>query len=155
MKMFLAEDIMTKVVESTSPSSTLSSISKKMARKEISCILVVENRKPVGIISERDFVKKVLSHPKKEKILAKDIMSSPVLSIKPKETVSNAAKLMSDNKIRHILVTDNNSVKGIITETDVLRGETEYIKAHQFLQNLILALFITILLLFVIVFRVL
>ena len=152
--MFLAEDIMTKEVETTSPDSTLKSISQKMSKKGISCIIVSEKKKPIGIISERDFVKKVLSQSGKGRLTAKDIMSSPVLSIKPRETVNNVAKLMRENKIRHILVTENNSVKGIITETDVLRGETEYIKAHQFLQNLIMALFITILLLFVIVFRV-
>ena len=152
--MFLAEDIMTKEVETSSQDSTLKSISQKMSKKGISCIIVTEKKKPVGIISERDFVKKVLSQSGKGKLTAKDIMSSPVLSIKPRETVNNVAKLMRENKIRHILVTENNSVKGIITETDVLRGETEYIKAHQFLQNLIMALFITILLLFVIVFRV-
>lgn len=152
--MFLAEDIMTKVVETTSPTSTLKSVSQKMAKKEISCIVVAEKKKTLGIISERDFVKKVLAHDGKGRLTAKDIMSSPVLSIKPRETVTNAAKLMRENKIRHLLVTENNSIKGIITETDLLRGEAEYIKAHQFLQNLIMALFITILLLFVIMFRI-
>ncbi len=152
--MFLAEDIMTKVVEKTSPTSTLKSVSQKMAKKEISCIIVADKKKILGIISERDFVKKVLNSDGTKRLYAKDIMSSPVLSIRPRETINNAAKLMRENKIRHLLVTENNSIKGVITETDLLRGETEYIKAHQFLQNLIMALFVTILILFIIMFRI-
>ncbi len=151
--MFLAEDIMTRKVETITKDSSVRTISQKMSKRSISSIIVVDGKRPIGIISERDFVNKVLSTSKKS-LKAKDIMSSPVLSVQPRETINNVAKLMRDNGIRHLLVTENNSLKGIISETDVLSGESEYIKAHQFLQNLIMALFITILLLFVIVFRV-
>ncbi len=153
--MFLAEDIMTKKVETVSGTASIKSITDKMAKKHISSVIVLgDDKKPKGIISEKDFIKKVLARTQKKNQKAKDIMSSPILSISPKESVNNAAKMMRENGIRHLLVTDEGSMKGIITETDVLSGETEYIKAHQFLQNLIMALFITILLLFVIVFRV-
>ncbi|MFP4118257.1 MAG: cyclic nucleotide-binding/CBS domain-containing protein [Candidatus Woesearchaeota archaeon] len=153
--MFLAEDIMTRKVESVSENASVKTISEKMAKKNISSVIVYDkNKKPKGIISEKDFVKKVLSKNSKKGLNAKKIMSSPILSVRPKESVNNAAKTMRENGIRHLLVTEKESIKGIITETDVLSGETEYIRAHQFLQNLIMALFITILLLFVIVFRV-
>jgi CBS domain-containing protein len=149
---FLAEDIMTKKVVSVSPDVSIKTIAEKMSAKNISSLIVVDNKKPIGIISERDIVQKTISS--KRALTAKSIMSSPVLSIQPRDSVSNAAKLMKENNIRHLLVTENNTLKGIISETDVLRGETEFVKTHQFLQNLIMALFVTILVLFVIVFRV-
>ncbi|MFW5852599.1 MAG: cyclic nucleotide-binding/CBS domain-containing protein [Nanoarchaeota archaeon] len=152
--MFLAEDIMTKDVVITTPDASVKGVAQKMNSKQISCIIVSDKKKPIGIISERDFIRKVFAKDAKKGMKAKDIMSTPVLSISPRETVNNAARLMRENKIRHMLVTNENKVKGVITETDVLSGETEYVRAHQFLQNLILALFITILLLFVMVFRV-
>ena len=153
--MFLAEDIMTTKMEHVTESASIKSISEKMAKSNISSVLVYDKKnEPKGIISERDFIKKVLSKKTKKDLKAKDIMSSPILSIRPKESVNVAAKTMRENGIRHLLITDGETVKGIVTETDVLNGETEYIKAHQFLQNLIMALFITILLLFVIVFRI-
>ncbi len=146
---------MTRKVEYVSETASVRLISEKMTKKDISSVIVSgKDDKPKGIISEKDFVKKVLSKSSKKSLKAKDIMSSPILSIKPKESVNTVAKTMRENGIRHLLVTDGNTVKGIITETDVLSGETEYIKAHQFLQNLIMALFITILLLFIIVFRI-
>lgn len=150
--MFLAEDIMTKRVVTVSSTVSVKTIAEKMGTKNISSLVVLDNKKPVGIISERDIVQKAISSRKALK--AQNIMSSPVLSIQPKDSISNVVKLMKENSIRHLLVTENGILKGVISETDVLRGETEYVKAHQFLQNLIMALFVTILVLFVIVFRV-
>ncbi|MFW6230603.1 MAG: cyclic nucleotide-binding/CBS domain-containing protein [Nanoarchaeota archaeon] len=152
--MFLAEDIMTREVETISPSASLTTVSQKMAKERISSLIVTEKKKPLGIISERDFIRKVLARGGKKSMKVKDVMSSPVLSVQPRESITNAAKLMHENEIRHLLVTQDGEIKGIITETDLLRGESEYVKAHQFLQNLIMALFITILILFIVFFRI-
>mgnify|MGYP006281056783 CR=1 FL=1 len=152
--MFLAEDIMTKTVVSVSVDATVKTIASKMSAKKISSVVVTKNKKPVGIISERDFIQKAFSKTSKNTLKAKDIMSSPILSLQPRDSINHAIKLMRENKIRHLLVTMNSSLKGIISETDLLRGESEYVKAHQFLQNLIMALFVTLLLLFVIIFRI-
>ena len=80
-------------------------------------------------------------------------MSSPLLYVKPTDTIMSATRLMRDKKIRHFVVMEDKKLKGILTETDLVRGEGEYIKAHQILQNLVLTLFMTLLLMFVLVFR--
>lgn len=152
--MFLAEDVMTRTVVTVSTSASLKTLSVKMANRRISSIVVVTGKKPVGIISERDFVKKILSKGRSQQITAKDIMTTPVISLRPRDTISHAVKVMKEQDIRHLLVSEDGNIKGIISETDLLRGETNYVKAHQLLQNLIMALFLTLLLLFIVVFRV-
>lgn len=152
--MFLAEDIMTRDVVTVAPTASMKTIASKMANRKISSIIVVEKKMPVGIISERDFVRRVFSRNKGTNIKAKDIMSYPVLSVRPRDTVAQAVNIMKENSVRHLLVTEENNIHGIITETDLLRGETNYVKAHQFLQNLIIVLFLALLLLFVVVFKI-
>jgi CBS domain-containing protein len=152
--MFLVESIMTKDVVSVKPDSTIDLISKKMASKRISSVIVMQNNEPIGIISERDFVKKVLAPGKIAKSLtAKDIMSSPLASVKPNDTIMKTAKLMREKGFRHFAVIQDSKLQGIVTETDVMKGEGEYVKAHQILQNLVLTLFMTLILIFVLVFR--
>jgi CBS domain-containing protein len=152
--MFLIKSIMTKEVVGVEPDSTIDAVSKKMASHGISSVIVMEGKNPIGIISERDFVKKILARGKEEKKLkAKDVMSFPLLAIKPNDTIIYASKLMRDKKVRHFIVMEDKKMKGIVTETDLVKGESEYIKAHQILQNLVLTLFMTLVLMFVLVFR--
>lgn len=144
---------MTRDVVTVRPDSSISTVTKKMASKKISSVIVMDGKKPVGIISERDFVKKILAQGKKGSLKAKNVMSSPLISLPPNETISKAARKMKQNKVRHFAIMDGDKLKGIVTETDLVRGEGEYIKAHQILQNLVLTLFMTLVLLFVLVFR--
>ena len=80
-------------------------------------------------------------------------MSSPLLTLTPNDSIMNAMKMMQQKKVRHFVVVDGDSLKGVVTETDLVKGEGEYIKAHQILQNLVLTLFMVLILMFVLVFR--
>lgn len=152
--MFLVKDIMTKEVITVKPDSTIDTVTQKMVHHKISSIIVVEQKTPIGIISERDFVTKILAKGMKKKgLVARDVMSSPLLTLKPNDSIMNAMRMMQQNKVRHFVVVDGDSLKGIVTETDLVKGEGEYIKAHQILQNLVLTLFMVLILMFVLVFR--
>ncbi len=152
--MFLVKDIMTTNVVTVKPTTSIKTVSSKMASNRISSVIVVDHKKTVGIISERDFVKKVLSKGKKlDSLTAADVMSSPILSVKPNTPIAKTVKLMKSNKVRHFVVKDENLLLGILTETDLMRGESEYLKSQQILQNLVLTLAMTLVLIFLILVR--
>jgi CBS domain-containing protein len=80
----------------------------------------MENNLPVGIVTDRDFSVKVVSHAYQITAPVKQIMSSPLVSINSDETVRMAADLMHDGRIRKLPVIDDGKVVGIITATDIV-----------------------------------
>lgn len=111
--------------------STTRDCAKKMASSKTDCIVLVEGNVPVGIITERDLVVKILSDGfDPDKVRASDIMSSALVTISPKATMTEAAKLMSEYKIRRLLVLDDHgTLVGIATADDlakVLAKKSDY-----------------------------
>ncbi|MGB9815540.1 MAG: CBS domain-containing protein [Thermoplasmata archaeon] len=95
---------------------------KGMMEKNKYAIIVTSDGKPKGIVTERDFTVKVLSRNMDPgKGVLGDIMSSPLITTKPDETLENAAKLMANKKIRKLPVMDDDNIVGIITEDDIIR----------------------------------
>jgi CBS domain-containing protein len=127
-------DLMTEKLKTIDSSSTAQEASKKMRDKNISSLLVVDNKnsdKPIGIVTERDLVRKVcVNDANSSKIPIKEIMSSPLVTIDSRSSVEVAADIMAQNKVRHLLVVEestNNSDDddykitrplGIITPSD-------------------------------------
>ena len=116
--------IVTEELETIGLSSSIQEASTKMRDKNISSLVVIDDyNKPIGIVTERDFVRKVYINDSSHKggLLMKDIMSSPLITINTITSVEEAADLMIQNKIRHLLVVENddtNNPLGIITATD-------------------------------------
>jgi len=95
------------------------SVMKERARGSL---VVVDNGKPVGIITERDLVRRVIAenkNPATTKI--GDIMSDPLISVGPEATVSNIATIMYKNGIRRLPVIEEGRLLGIVTATDLAR----------------------------------
>ncbi|AIC14587.1 CBS domain-containing protein [Nitrososphaera viennensis] len=95
----------------------------EMVKNKTGAIIILENGKPSGIITERDILKKVSAHNKKPKdVQAKNIMSSPLITVKAYDSVDTAAKAMTKNKIKRlpILETDG-SLVGMISATDIAK----------------------------------
>ncbi|MGB8937933.1 MAG: CBS domain-containing protein [Candidatus Nitrosopolaris sp.] len=102
---------------------------KKMGVVNTSSLLVTDfNDKPIGIITERDLVRRVVANDANSKtVVIREIMSSPIATIDANSSIEAAADLMMQNKVRHLLVVDNEDVNkplGIITSTDF----TTYLK---------------------------
>jgi signal-transduction protein with cAMP-binding, CBS, and nucleotidyltransferase domain len=119
----LIGQLMTEELETIGVSNSAQQASKKMRDKNISSLIVLDNyNKPVGIVTERDLVRKVCANDASSIIVQiNDIMSSPLTTIDALSSVEEAADAMIQNKIRHLLVVeDNNKSKplGIITPTD-------------------------------------
>ena len=116
----LVKDVMTKSVISVNSSITSYDAAKKMEDAEIGAIVVIENSIPVGIITDRDFAIKITAHSYPVDTPVRRVMSSPLVTITSDSTFRTAADLMRSEKIRKLLVVDNDKVMGIVTTTDLV-----------------------------------
>jgi CBS domain-containing protein len=119
-KSITVKDIMTKSVISVDSGITVNEAAKMMEDAKVGAVIVMENNTPVGIVTDRDFAVKIVAHAYQITTPVKQIMSSPLISIDPDETVLMAADLMYSRDIRKLPVIDNNKVVGIITATDLV-----------------------------------
>jgi len=91
-----------------------------LTEKDISFLVVVENEKPIGIVTERDLVRKVWAIDKKTSdIPLSDIMSYKFRSVTPTTSIEDAVQKMLNNNIRRLVVLEDNNLAGVITETDL------------------------------------
>jgi CBS domain-containing protein len=97
-----------------------------MSEKNIGAILVIEDTVLKGILSERDYARKIVLKDKSSKdTLVKEIMVGEVICIKPSDNLDYCMELMNAKKIRHLPVMDNNVVVGIISISDVVKAIIE------------------------------
>lgn len=94
---------------------------KAMGEKNIGALLVIEDEKLMGIISERDYARKIILKGKNSQdTLVKEIMTENVISVTPEDNIEKCMELMSEKKIRHLPVVKDDKVTGIISITDVV-----------------------------------
>ncbi len=102
-----------------------------MAEKEIGALLVMEGDKLVGIISERDYARKVILHGKSSKeIHVSDIMTSKIIYVNTAQTVDECMALMTDKRVRHLPVYEGDRLIGVVSIGDLVKeaiSEREYI----------------------------
>ena len=109
-------------VYSTSPDATVYDALKLMADKEIGALVVLEEGKMVGIISERDYARKVILKRRASKYtLVRDIMSTNVIHTSPQTKVEKCLSLMTKNRFRHLPVLEDERLVGIISIEDIKR----------------------------------
>jgi len=97
-----------------------------MTKNDIGSVVVTENQKPVGILTERDILKKVCAKELSAKaVTAREVMSEPLITIEADSRLGEAALLMTRKDVRRLLVTDKKKVVGIITQKDITRGTLE------------------------------
>lgn len=115
-------DVMSKKPVTIKANSTVANAAKVMKKNDIGSLVVLEKNRPVGIVTERDILLKVIAKevsPKTKKV--KSIMSSPVVTIPPNTDVTDAARKMAKLKIRRLPVVVKNELVGMVTESDILR----------------------------------
>ena len=94
---------------------------KIMGEKNIGALLVIEDGKLLGIISERDYARKIILKGKtSHDTLVREIMTEKVISIAPDDNIEKCMELMSERHIRHLPVVKDEKVTGIISITDVV-----------------------------------
>ncbi len=113
-------DVMTRALISVDPSTTLNQISKMMEQGGMGSILVKKDGNPSGIITDRDYAIKIAAHGVSLDTPVEKIASFSLITINANDSILDAAKVMSDKKIRKLVVTEEGKVVGIITSTDLV-----------------------------------
>jgi CBS domain-containing protein len=119
----LVRDMMSTNIKTVSPDLSLTDVIKKMVKFNISCIMVMDQGRHVGIITERDILKNVVKpNMDLELIEAKAIMSRPLITILDDATIEEASRSMLTNNIKKLPVVRDNRLVGILTSSDIVRG---------------------------------
>ena len=116
------KDIMSKTVAAISINQTVFEAAELMNSKGISCVLIVDGDVPVGLITERDIVGKIVAKKRSYDTEINVVMSKKLITIDPDATLKEAARLMSTNKIRRLPVLKNNKLVGIVSASDFVRN---------------------------------
>ena len=132
-------ELMTQKIETIGTLSSAQEASKKMRDNNVSSLVVIDdiNNKPTGIVTERDLVRKVCvndTSSNSSSMLIKNIMSSPLVTIDARLPVEAAADIMIQNKVRHLLVVENNDINrplGIVTPTDFVAYLKENLNVNE------------------------
>ena len=116
-------ELMEKKVVSVELNSSVRDCAKAMAKRKVSCAVVVSEGNAAGIVTERDLVTKVIADAlDPAKVLVRDIMSTPLITVNPEAKMSVAADRMSEYMIRRLVVVDmEGSLVGIITAGDLAK----------------------------------
>lgn len=107
---------------SVEPQTTVFDALRLMAEKNIGSVMVMENQKYLGIVTERDYSRKVIlkdKHSTSTKV--SEIMTSDLPGVTPEDTIEHCMELMTVNNIRYLPVFRNNNIDGIISITDVVK----------------------------------
>jgi CBS domain-containing protein len=118
----LVRDIMTKDLLIISENDTALKAAQLMSEKGVSSLIVLSDDQPIGIITERDFIKKVcLKELKLSAVKVGDMMSKIRTSASPDTSIDVAVQRMVNNRIRRLPIIDNGKLVGIITVTDLAK----------------------------------
>ncbi len=117
------KDIMVRNVITIGARATVKKAVEVMDKHEIGCLIVMNRGNPIGIITERDMLKRVLlklKDPSKTRV--SNIMSKPLMVGKPETDVHEAVRLMNERKIKRLPVFGENRLLGLLSLTDVIRS---------------------------------
>jgi len=123
------EDVMVREVITIGENSTVKEAAEVMNKFEIGCLIAVRKGKAIGMITERDLLKRVVAEAKDATLTkVKDVMSSPLVVVEPSVELEEAVKLMFRMKIKKLPVVDGKRLVGLITLTDIARFQPQMIK---------------------------
>lgn len=119
---------MTDKVLTANPNTTVAKAAKLMVERGVGSIIIVKSRRPVGILTERDLLMKVVSlNLVPSKVKVGKIMSSPIITIGPDVDITEAARMMARYKIRRLPVVERGVLIGILTASDITAISPELI----------------------------
>jgi|Deesub1362A_J573_1020465.scaffolds.fasta_scaffold00053_52 CBS domain-containing protein len=126
------KEVMTREVCTALTDESLLNASRKMIEYGVGSIVVMENGNPIGIVTEKDMLEKVISRNRvPSEVFLKDIMTSPLIVIAPSKSLREAAEIMLKKGIRRLPVVDGGELIGIITDNDILSVSLDLIESRE------------------------
>ena len=130
-------DIMEKNVITININETANYAANQMKENDISFLVIIENEKPVGVVSERDFVQKLcINNQNSSNVKISDIMSYKFRWVKPTTKIEDAIQKMLNNNIRRLLILDDEKLVGVITQTDLASYLREKLMIDSTIKNI-------------------
>ncbi len=122
MLMPSVKDIMTKEVVTIEASKTVFEAAELMSSKGLGCLIIVIKEFPVGIITERDIVRRIVAKRASFDLKLTEVMTKTLITVDPDASLKEAARIMSTNKIHRLPVIKQNKLLGIIAASDFVRN---------------------------------
>ncbi|MEP6699053.1 MAG: CBS domain-containing protein [Verrucomicrobiota bacterium] len=109
-------------IYSVSPDASVYDAIELMAEKNVGALLVMQEDRLIGMISERDYTRKVMLRGKRSReTQVREIMSSDLTVAHPREPVENCLRMMTENRIRHLPVMDGETLRGVVSIGDLVK----------------------------------
>lgn len=116
------KDTMKRNIVVVRPEDSIKEAVRNMASKNIGCLVVVDKNKPVGIMTERDVIKRIMANGvDTEKTRIKEVMTRKIISLSSDRSIKEAVDILDKNKIKKLPVIEHGKLIGIVTMTDLLR----------------------------------
>jgi len=115
-------DIMTKDVVTIDEKKSVLEAAQLMAQEELGCLIVTDKSLPVGIITERDIVRRIVAKRSSLDLKVSEVMTNTLITVGPDTSLREAARVMSANKIRRLPVLKNDKLVGIVVSSDFVRN---------------------------------
>jgi CBS domain-containing protein len=117
------KDVMVTSLITIDASASVKQAAELMDKHDIGCLIVINYGNPVGIITERDMMRRVLlqkAEPSKTEV--GNIMSAPLITAQPQTDIRDAVRLMNERRIKKLPVIDNGQLVGLVSLTDIMRS---------------------------------
>ncbi len=122
-------DVMVREVITVDENSTVKEAVDIMNEFQIGSLIVLERGKAMGVVTERDFLRRVIGGAKDAVTTqVKEVMTTPLVVVEPSTDLEEAVKLMFESKIKKLAVVDANKLVGIVTLTDIARFQPQMIR---------------------------
>lgn len=122
-------EAMTKEVKTVREDTPVQEVIAVMNKFDISSVVVVQKDRPLGLITHKDLLTKVLqSKLPATDLTSRAIMSTPLVRINEEASIEEAARLMTSKRLKKLVVTKNDKLVGIITSTDLMKTEPKMVK---------------------------
>jgi CBS domain-containing protein len=110
-------------VWTTDPDDTVFDAIRMMADKDVGALVVIEDGKPIGIFTERDYARKVVLEDRQSKTTpVRDVMSTRIVCASPEQTIEECMAVMTDKRVRHLPVLEDGKLAGIVSIGDLVKS---------------------------------